>query len=48
MVLMLFEGLFIIALAGPPLAVCVGLIMLLVPARMERRANLRGNVAAHA
>ena len=48
MVRMLFEGLFIIALAAPPLAVCLGVIMLLVPTRLERPARMRRDMPAHA
>ena len=48
MVPMLFEGLFIIALAVPPLAVCLGVIMLLMPTRMERPASVRRGMPAHA
>jgi hypothetical protein len=48
MVPMLFEGLFIIALAVPPLAVCLGVIMLLMPTRMERPASVRRDMPAHA
>ena len=48
MVLMVFEGLFILALAAPPLAVCLGLIVLLAPTRMERPASVRRDMPAHA
>jgi len=48
MVSMLFDGLFIISLVAPPLAVGLGVIMLLLPARMERRASVRHDMPAHA
>jgi hypothetical protein len=48
MVPMLFEGLFIIALAAPPMAVCLGVIVLLVPTRLERPARMRSDRPAHA
>ena len=48
MVTMLFEGLFIFALAAPPLAVCLGVIVLLVPTRLERPARMRRDMPAHA
>jgi hypothetical protein len=48
MVRILFEGLFIIALTAPPLAVCLGVIMLLVPTRLERPARMRRDMPAHA
>ena len=48
MVTMLFEGLFIFALAAPPLAVCLGVITLLVPTRLERPARMRRDMPAHA
>jgi hypothetical protein len=47
MVPTLFEGLFIISLVAPPLAVGLGLIMLLVPTRMES-AGMRRDMPAHA
>jgi hypothetical protein len=48
MVPMLFEGLFIVSLVAPPLAVGLGLIVLLVPTRMERPAIVRRDMPAHA
>jgi hypothetical protein len=48
MVPMLFEGLFILALVAPVLAVCLGPIMLLVPTRIERLARVRRDMPAHA
>ena len=48
MVRMLFDVLFIIALAAPPLAVCLGVIMLLVPTRLERLERTHRDVPAHA
>jgi len=48
MVPMLFEGLFIVALAAPPLAVGLGLIMLLMPTRMEQPASIHRDMPAHA
>jgi hypothetical protein len=48
MVLMVFEALFILALVAPPLAVCLGLIVLLVPTHMERPASVRRDRPAHA
>ena len=48
MVRMLFDGLFIIALAAPPLAVCFGVIVLLVPTRLERPVRMRRDMPAHA
>ena len=48
MVPMLFEVLFIIALVTPVLAVCVGLIVLLVPTRMKRTASVGRDEPAHA
>ena len=48
MVPMLFDGLFIIALVAPPLAVGLGVLMLLLPAGMERPASVRRDMPAHA
>ena len=48
MVPILFEVLFVTALVAPPLAVCLGLMVLLVPTRMERPASVRRDMAAHA
>jgi len=48
MVPMLFEGLFIVSLVAPPLAVGLGLIMLLVPTRTEQPASVRRDIHAHA
>jgi hypothetical protein len=48
MVPMMFEVLFIIALAAPVFAVLLGLIMLLVPTRMERTASVPRDMHAHA
>ena len=48
MVPMLFERLFIISLVAPPLAVGLGLIMLLVPTRMQQPASMHRDMPAHA
>jgi hypothetical protein len=47
MIRMLFEALFIIALVAPPLADCLGLIVLLVPTRMERTARVGRDLPAN-
>ena len=48
MVPIVFEGLFILSLVAPPLAVGLGLIMLLVPTRMEQPASMHRDMPAHA
>jgi len=48
MVSMLFDGLFIVSLVASPLAIGLGVIMLLPPTRMERAASLRRDMPAHA
>jgi hypothetical protein len=48
MMAMLFDVLFILALVAPPLAVCLGLVVLLLPARLDRPAAVRRDLPAHA
>jgi hypothetical protein len=48
MIPMLFDVLFILALVAPPLAVCLGPIVLSVPTRIKRPANMRRDIPAHA
>ncbi len=48
MVPIVFEGLFVLSLVAPPLAVGLGLIMLLVPTRMEQPASMHRDMPAHA
>jgi hypothetical protein len=45
---MLFDVLFILALVAPPLAVCLGPIVLLAPARIKRPTSMRRDIPVHA